>query len=144
VPLEPGEDTWTYNATTHMINYCPSAGVGRIDIMISDGAGNSYTRSFGYGDPGGIAEAQLSMNPWDPNEGVLVIDCDYAGPAELKIYDFGGDLVRTMTTSTGVFSWNGCKQDGTRVADGVYFGQIEVKTTAGTYNTVVKIAIVEK
>jgi hypothetical protein len=143
-PDEVAEGTYSFNTTTGMINYCPTPGAN-VEITVIDGAGNTVTRIFGSGDPGTIVNATLNMNPWDPDDGDLTIDFGYSGDASAKIYDFGGDLVWAdpqITNATVV--WSGTTQDGTRVADGVYFCYIEVKATGGVVSTVVKIAVVEK
>jgi flagellar hook assembly protein FlgD len=127
-----------------MINYCPTPGA-KIEITVTDNAGNTVSRLFGTGDPTQIANATVTYNPWDPSEfSTQMISIDFTGDAWLKIYDFGGDLVKALHTTNGTFSWNGMTEDGTRVADGVYIGHITVDTDAGTYSTVVKLAIVEK
>jgi len=143
-PGEVEEGKYSFNSTTGMINYCPTPGA-RIEITVTDNAGNTVSRLFGTGDPTQIANATVTYNPWDPSEfSTQMISIDFTGDAWLKIYDFGGDLVMALHTTNGTFSWNGMTEDGTRAADGVYFGHITVDTDAGTYSTVVKIAIVEK
>jgi hypothetical protein len=143
-PGEVEEGEYSFNSTTGMINYCPTPGA-KIEITVTDNAGNTVSRLFGTGDPTQIAQATVTYNPWDPSEfSTQTISIDFTGDAWLKIYDFGGDLVKALHTTNGMFSWNGMTEDGTRVADGVYIGHITVDTDAGTYSTVVKIAIVEK
>jgi hypothetical protein len=150
VQIEPADDPddidvgeYFFIETTGMLNYCPTPGA-RIEIVVTDGAGNTVSRNFGAGDPTGIVDATLSWNPWNPNDGLLTISYDFTGPATVKIYDFGGDLVKTLSSETGSVMWNGATEDGTFVADGVYFGHIMVETTSGNYSTVVKIAIIEE
>jgi hypothetical protein len=142
-PIDVETGYYSFTEETGMIEYCPTPGA-RIEIVVTDGAGNTISRSFGAGDPNGIVDATLSWNPWNPNDGLLTISYDFTGPAMVKIYDFAGDLVKTLTSETGSVMWNGATEDGTRVADGVYFGHIMVETTSGNFSTVVKIAIVEE
>jgi hypothetical protein len=143
-PGEVEDGSYSFNTTTGIIDYCPSSDAKWIEIVVTDGADNVATRLFGNGDPTTIVDATLNMNPWDPNEGILTIDIGFGGDATMTIYDFAGIKVKSMRTSNGTFSWNGSTEDGTRVADGVYFGHIEVEGTGGSYSTMVKIAIVEK
>ena len=144
-PDEVEEGTYSFNTTTGMVSYCPTPGA-KVEITVTDGAGNTATRFFGSGDPGTIVDASLNMNPWDPAvDGPLTIDFGYTGPATVKIYDFAGDLVWASNPVTnGTVMWYGGTQDGTMVADGVYFGYVEVTTDGGVVSTVVKIAVVEK
>jgi hypothetical protein len=128
-----------------MISYCPTPGA-KVEITVTDGAGNTTTRFFGSGDPGTIVDATLNTNPWDPaTDGPLTIDFGFTGPATVKIYDFGGDLVwASGQVTNGSVMWGGGTADGTKVADGVYFAYIEVESDSGVSSTVVKIAVVEK
>jgi hypothetical protein len=146
-PVDPGvfeEGHYFFNPTTGMINYCPTPGA-KVEIVVSDDAGNTVSRLFGSGDPTQIADATVTYNPWDPSEfSTQMISIDFTGDAWLKIYDFGGDLVKALYTNNGTFTWNGMTEDGTRVADGVYIGHITATSASGTVSTVVKIAIVEK
>jgi hypothetical protein len=150
VPIErvaPGEEetgTYSFNPNTGIITYCVTPGVD-IVVEVTDNAGNTITREFGTGNPSDIVDASLSMNPWDPRtDGVLVIDYNFTGTSEVKIYDFGGDLVKTLRSTSGMVQWNGTTEDGTTVASGVYFGYITATSSAGTYSTFVKIAVVQK
>jgi len=140
--LEEGE--YAFDEDRNIIEYCPTPGA-RIEVVVIDNSGNVATRRFGTGDPTQIFNAIVDYNPWDPGmHASNRITIDFTGPATLSIYDFGGDLVKTMRETDGVFEWNGMTEDGTRVADGIYFGHIKVDTSSGSYFTVVKIAIVEK
>lgn len=150
VPIErvaPGEEetgTYSYNPNTSIITYCVTPGAD-ITVEVTDNAGNTISRDFGSGNPTDIVDASLSMNPWDPRtDGVLVIDYNFTGTSEVKIYDFGGDLVKTLRSTTGMVQWNGTTEDGTTVASGVYFGYITAMSDSGTYSTFVKIAVVQK
>jgi hypothetical protein len=143
-PGEEEEGVYSYNENTGIIHYCVTPGVD-IDIVLEDDAGNTTTFSFGTGDPNVIVDASLTYNPWDPtDDGVLTISYDFTGSSEVKIYDFGGDLVWSRMSSNGSVTWNGNTMDGTRVAKGVYFAHIIANASEGTYSTVVKIAIVDK
>ncbi len=144
-PGEVTEGTYSFNETTGIIHYCVTPGTGKVEITVTDNAGNTVIRTFGLGDPTNIVDATLNVNPWDPRvDGLLTIDYGFTGQATVKIYDFGGDLVRTMSSSSGTVAWNGTTEDGTTVAAGVYFGHIMVETTAGNYSTTVKIAVIER
>jgi hypothetical protein len=138
------EGEYSYDPVTGVIEYCPSSGVVT-NMVVTDEVGNQTTRTFRPFNPESIVDATVNFNPWDPaKDGPITIDYNFAGQTAVKIYDFAGDLVKSMTSEVGYATWNGRTEDGTMVADGVYFAHIVAETTAGSYSTVVKIAIVEK
>lgn len=71
-------------------------------------------------------------NPFSPNaDGVVRIRYD-EDRADIRIFDFAMNLVRSLPGSAAVEqAWDGFDENGNRVANGVYF--YEVDTPAGTF-----------
>lgn len=74
---------------------------------------------------------------------------DYTGPitvvgltydAEVMIATANGTLVTKGRSNGGTFTWDGCDQQGRRVASGIYM--VQTSTSDGSKGTVCKIAIV--
>ena len=74
---------------------------------------------------------------------------DYTGPititglsydADIKILAANGALVNEGRSNGGTYSWDGCDQQGRRVASGIYM--VATATSDGNKGTVCKIAIV--
>jgi hypothetical protein len=74
---------------------------------------------------------------------------DYTGPititglsydADVKILAANGALVNEGRSNGGTYSWDGCDQQGRRVASGIYM--VATATSDGNKGTVCKIAIV--
>ncbi|MEO0741600.1 MAG: FlgD immunoglobulin-like domain containing protein, partial [Bacteroidota bacterium] len=69
-------------------------------------------------------------------DGVIRIRYDLSGPAEvtIRVFDFGMNLVRELTDSTAggptETLWDGTADNGTRLANGVYFYVIEAGSQA--------------
>jgi hypothetical protein len=139
------EGEYSFNTTTGIIEYCPTPG-SEIRMVITDRAGNQKIRAFRSFTPNEVVDVTVNYTPWDPKtDGYLTIDYKFPGTATIKIYDFGGDLVKSTTGTNGYATWNGRTEDGsTMVADGIYFAHILIETEAGSYSTVVKIAVVEE
>jgi len=136
---------YSYNATTGIIEYFPTPGA-QIMIAVTDRVGNRTQRTFNPGNFADIVNATVNFSPWDPTkDGDLVFKfAGLGGPKTVKIYDFGGDLVKSFATGNTTASWNGRTEEGTMVSDAVYLGHIVVDTESGSFSTVVKIAIIEK
>jgi flagellar hook assembly protein FlgD len=60
--------------------------------------------------------------------------------AQVKILATSGQLVSEGTSNSGSYHWNGCDQNGKKVASGVYMGN--VATAEGESGIVTKISIV--
>lgn len=138
------EGEYYYNSTTGIIQYCPTSGTS-VMMVITDRSGNQVKRIFKPGNFENIVNATVNYTPWDPSQnGNLVISfAGLAGPTTVKIYDFGGDLVKTLSGSSQYVEWNGRTEEGIMVADGVYFAHIAITTTGGSYSTTVKIAVIK-
>ncbi|MEL6443422.1 MAG: FlgD immunoglobulin-like domain containing protein [Bacteroidota bacterium] len=95
---------------------------------------------------GDAVEAYAYPNPFSPlADGVIRIRYDLSGPAEvtIRVFDFGMNLVRELTDSTAggptETLWDGTADNGTRLANGVYFYVIE----AGSQTFDGKILVLE-
>ena len=60
--------------------------------------------------------------------------------ADVKILTVSGKLVAQGRSNGGTFTWNGCDQQGRRVASGVYM--VATATSNGDKGVVCKIAII--
>ncbi len=140
-----GPGKYYYNSTTGIIRYCPTSGA-TVMIVVTDRSGNQVKRLFQPGNFENIVNATVDHTPWDPSQdGILTISfAGLAGPTTVKIYDFGGDLVKTLSSSSQFATWNGRTEEGVMVADGIYFAHIAVSTDAGSFSTTVKIAVIEQ
>lgn len=73
----------------------------------------------------------VAPNPAAPAQGAsLRFDVEPAMPADIRIFDVAGRLVRTLSTSqAGAVHWDGTAQDGRRVGVGLYL--YSARNTAG-------------
>ncbi|MCX6831041.1 MAG: hypothetical protein NT028_02780, partial [candidate division Zixibacteria bacterium] len=143
---------WFFSPSGHggLLSYCPNVGV-LYQILVTDGVGNtgSYTST---GDLPPIADGDLTVtmsnNPFDPTVEPLTLRITLKKSATVtaKIYDMGGDLVRTLNPMVGGnLFWDGKTEGGTTiVANGVYLAYIVAEGGGGSISTVVKIAVVKK
>jgi len=142
--LEAG--TYTYDAGTGYMHYCPTSGVVTM-IVAYDETGNQAVRTwqaFGEGDYTDTGEPYNFPNPFDPsvNSYTTIVTGFEGNGITVTIYDFGGEVVRTGNASSdGLFNWNGMTDEGSRVANGVYFAYCK---TADGMHKVVKIAVIEE
>ncbi len=60
--------------------------------------------------------------------------------ADVKILSANGTLIAEGRSNGGIFIWDGCKKDGTKVSSGIYM--VATTTSDGSKGTVCKIAIV--
>lgn len=97
-------------------------------------------------DASGASEKMTKDNVWAyPNP----VKPDYTGlititgltlDADVKIVSTSGTLVNQGRSNGGTYTWDGCDQNGKRVASGIYM--VETATSEGNKGTVCKIAIV--
>lgn len=83
-------------------------------------------------EPPGAAPLRLAFAP-NPARGTIRFEFALArGPARLEVLDLAGRVVVTRALPAGAhtFTWNGRRDDGTRVRDGVYFARL--RDGAGT------------
>ncbi len=110
---------FTYN----ILNRETQPAAVNLQVRVFDGAGNAS------------AEAPLSLlfqdqapgiyaypNPFNPMKGETIIRVSDPNESEVKIYDFFGNLVQTLTDKENSrdFKWNGRNGDGELVANGGY------------------------
>lgn len=95
-----------------------------LQAQVFDGAGNPSTLApvtiFFQGD---LPSMFAYPNPYNPLKGDgIIIRLRDANESELKIYDFFGNLVQTLTLKANSrdFSWDGRNGDGEMVANGGY------------------------
>lgn len=79
-------------------------------------------------------------NPVRPDYTGLITIVGLSYNADVKIVTSNGILVNEGTSNGGTYTWNGCDQNGRKVASGVYM--VETATNSGSKGTVCKIAIV--
>lgn len=79
-------------------------------------------------------------NPVKPEYNGLITITGLSYNADVKICTSNGVLVNEGRSTGGTYTWNGCDQDGKRVASGVYM--VQTAKSDGSKGTVCKIAIV--
>ena len=79
-------------------------------------------------------------NPVKPEYTGLITVTGLTMNANVKIVTASGSLVAEGTSNGGIFTWDGCDEEGKRVASGVYM--VQTATSDGKKGTVCKIAIV--
>ena len=79
-------------------------------------------------------------NPVRPDYTGLITVTGLTMDADVKIVTANGTLVAEGRSNGGTFTWDGCDEDGKRVASGVYM--VQTATSDGKKGTVCKIAIV--
>lgn len=118
-----------------------AGGPGGVIRSTDDGLTWRVFRSYPGGDEGAeYSEAGDSYAypvPFRPREGASFVRIHYRSPATtkatIKIYDFGLNLVKTVTQNKSVMAgteydndiWNGRNGEGELAANGVYFYRIE-------------------
>ncbi len=128
------------------LRYCKTSGV-RTRIVATDNVGNSRERTWSAYGPGEATDAGDPYNypnPFDPSvDGFTTINPGLKGndAITIKIYDFGGELVKTFNSTDGEVNWYGTTNDGVRVANGIYFAYC---TAPDKDPKVVKIAVIGK
>ncbi len=131
-----------------VLYYCQTAGV-QTEISITDATGNEgVLLVLGTTIVEGDLTVTMSNNPFDPTVEplTLYIALNKTATVTAKIYDMGGDLVRTLSPMVnGNLFWDGKTDGGTTiVANGVYLAHIVAEGSGGSVSTVVKIAVVKK
>ncbi len=91
--------------------------------------------------PEGYALSQNHPNPFNPST-TISYSLPAAGHATLRIYNVGGQLIRTLVDSIqpeGEYAvrWDGCDRDGQRVTSGIYFYHL----SAGNWNQAKKMVL---
>jgi len=79
-------------------------------------------------------------NPVRPDYTGLITIVGLTYNADIKITTANGTLVNSGRSHGGTYTWNGCDQNGERVASGVYM--VQTAKSDGSKGTVCKIAIV--
>ena len=79
-------------------------------------------------------------NPVTPDYTGLITIVGLTMNADVKILNASGKLMAQGRSNGGTFTWDGCDQQGRRVASGVYM--VAVATSEGKKGTMCKIAIV--
>ena len=129
------------------------AGAYALVLEGSDAIGNEFVASHEFTSGSSvlqITESYVYPNPVNPEEGSANIRFILGGTRDarvtVKIFDFAGDLVYAMPTTTeqpGLveLEWSGSTGDGTMVANGGYLAHISVDDGAGVKTASVKIAV---
>lgn len=97
----------------------------RVTAKVRDGAGNvsnTKTVAFIFQHQSAIPKIFAFPNPFNPMQEDLTIRLQDVRESELRIYDFFGNLVRTLTHKSDPFdfSWDGRNGKGEMVASGGY------------------------
>ena len=79
-------------------------------------------------------------NPVEPGYTGLITVVGLSFDADVKILTSNGKLVAQGRSNGGTFTWNGCDQQGRRVASGIYM--VATATSNGDKGVVCKIAII--
>ena len=117
-----GDSLWVV-ATSGSDSYVLS-GLWKLEFYGPSVAGVA-SRDEVSGWPEGVWLRPGRPNPFSPSTRIG-FDLPHAGRVELKIYSAEGRLVRTLLSgvrSAGTYSveWNGCDDEGNRLASGTYF-----------------------
>ncbi|MFH1277555.1 MAG: FlgD immunoglobulin-like domain containing protein, partial [Candidatus Eisenbacteria bacterium] len=129
------------------------AGTYNLVMEGSDVIGNEFVASHTFTAGSSvlqITDAYVFPNPVDPQENRANIRFNLGGTRDarvtVKVFDFAGDLVYAMPTTTekpGLveLEWSGSTNGGTMVANGGYLAHISVDDGAGVKTASVKIAV---
>lgn len=79
-------------------------------------------------------------NPVTPDYTGMITVVGLKRNCDVKIVSVAGDLVNSGTSTGGSYTWNGCNQNGERVASGVYM--VLVSSSDAEESAVCKIAVV--
>jgi len=122
-----------------------------LGLARSDDGGKTW-QAFDYTTEPGKSDSPRSIaypNPFAPSSGLCTIEFSLGTSrlVTLKIYDFGGELVRTLSENELMgpqdnikIMWDGRDSSGRVVDNGVYFYILEIEGTPLTYG---KIAVLE-
>ncbi len=138
----PAPGAYTLHVTGYNVPYGPQP----FAVVITGGFAN-----WPPGDPSGVADAAPAAEPFvrawpnpfgDRTSLHYALPAGWSGPVELRIYDVQGRFVRTLvrkgqTAGDYHVTWEGLDQNGSRVADGIYFARL----SAGPYAAQRKIAL---
>ncbi|MFQ5864177.1 MAG: FlgD immunoglobulin-like domain containing protein [bacterium] len=96
-----------------------------ISVKVLDGAGhesNQKSMVICYQDLNSRPTMFAFPNPYNPMDGTLTIRLSAPNETEIKIYDFFGNLVRTLNNKEGRhdFLWDGLNGRGEMVSNGGY------------------------
>jgi hypothetical protein len=116
-------------------------------LIAYDVAGHATVRTWLATGEGGVSDkgsGHAYPNPFDPSheDAHIVTDFVTASTVTVKIYDFAGNEVRTLTAdASGEAIWNGRSADDTIVANGVYFAYC--KAVDGS-SKVIKVVVIKR
>ena len=101
----------------------PQPATVNLRAVVYDGAGNASAEiplQIFYQED--LPNMYAYPNPFNPTKGGVTIRLDDANESELKIYDFFGNLVQTISAKANShdFSWDGRNGHGEMVANGGY------------------------
>lgn len=140
--------TSSWDSLTGKFLYTPSDGDRMITITATDTVGNVTVYPFTTeAEVLAITDVYNYPNPFDPTgDGYTTIELGLTKGANVtvKIYDFAGDYVTTLSPVNGEYRWKGTTEDGEMVANGVYLCYIKAKDGSNTVTEVIKIAVVKK
>jgi hypothetical protein len=125
-------------------------GPHKVDVSVSDRAGNVISKSFTVIAPGPFAIDELTAFP-NPSRGeAIYINYNLQQKADeikLKIMDTSGAKVATFDTSdfnalsSGKLKWDLRNDDGDKVANGVYYFKMEATKNGKKHKTTRKLAV---
>jgi hypothetical protein len=140
--IEPDE----IDQANGVVKYTPEAvGVG-VEVKVSDNMGNATYYSFSTeAEELAITGAKNYPNPFE-NSTTVEFKLSRGGDVVVKIYDFGGELVKTLIPgdykSAGLVhaTWYGANDEGEDIANGIYLCHIKVNDGSHTATETIKIA----
>jgi hypothetical protein len=144
------EDKVVVDQEAGTVKYTPTdIGVG-INIAVKDKLGNKSTPTFTTeAKVLAITGAHNYPNPFDQST-TIVFTLSRGADVVVKIYDFSGELVKTvvpgdyMNAGHHTKTWHGANEDGDGVANGIYLCHIQAHDGSHTASEVIKIAVVRK
>jgi hypothetical protein len=143
-------DSFKYDAATGMVYIYLPDGSFDVTVTVADNVGNIFIQSFTVeAKELTVADPHNYPNPFDGTTTILAGNSKTAY-LTVKIYDFAGDLVKTLASGQSYggnasLIWDGKTDKGEMVANGIYLCHILAKDSDGkTATAVIKIAVVKK
>jgi hypothetical protein len=86
-----------------------------------------------------VSSAKVFPNPWKESEASVMTFSLLPPGARIRIYTLTGVMVRDLSVdSSGIASWDGTNQGGTKVASGFYFAFVQAGGQKRTLKLVVE------
>jgi len=148
-------DSTVIDEGTGIIKIFVKAGMFKGELTVEDYVGNKADWEFEVqaATPIAMVNAHNYPNPFNNSAGgytTIKLGNNKGAYLTVKIYDFAGDLVKTLASGqyydgSQSLIWDGKTDKGEMVANGIYLCHISAKDSDGkTASAVIKIAVVKK